>query len=91
MSSARFELSRVCRVALPAGLGLVGLLLASCGKDEGGQQAAAPKGQVIAHVGKDDVTIQELENEFRWTLVPPDKRDDALKAEQIREHGYKSA
>lgn len=53
------------------------LFLASCGKEEG-DQAKAPKGQVIAHVGKDDVTIQELENEFRWAQVPVDKRDDAV-------------
>jgi EpsD family peptidyl-prolyl cis-trans isomerase len=74
MLSARNPLGRVCHAALWAGL--AGLFLTSCGKEEGGQ-AGAPKGQVIAHVGKDDVTIQELENEFRWALIPPDKRDDA--------------
>jgi EpsD family peptidyl-prolyl cis-trans isomerase len=70
------EFGRATRTALL--IGLAGLFTASCGKDEGGQQAGAPKGQVIAHVGKDDVTIQELENEFRWAQIPPDKRDDAV-------------
>jgi len=74
MFSAGHQESRARRIALA--VGLVGFLLASCGKDDGGQ-ATAPKGQVIAHVGKDDITIQELENEFRWALIPPDKRDDA--------------
>lgn len=74
MISAGYQLTRTCQTALL--VGLAGLLLASCGKEEGGQ-AGAQKGQVIAHVGKDDVTVQELENEFRWALIPPDKRDDA--------------
>jgi EpsD family peptidyl-prolyl cis-trans isomerase len=63
-----------CRNALLAGV--VSVLLAGCGKQEA-DQGGAPKGQVIAHVGKDDVTIQELENESRWAQIPPDRRDDA--------------
>jgi EpsD family peptidyl-prolyl cis-trans isomerase len=66
-------LARTCRTALL--VGLAGFFAASC-KEEGGQ-AGAPMGQVIAHVGNSDVTVQELENEFRWALIPPDKRDDA--------------
>jgi EpsD family peptidyl-prolyl cis-trans isomerase len=53
----------------------LGSMLAGCGQ---GNQPAAPKGQVIAQVGKDDITQQELENEFRWLGVPADKRDDAV-------------
>jgi EpsD family peptidyl-prolyl cis-trans isomerase len=74
MLSARHQSGLACSAALLAGL--AALFLTSCGKEEGGQ-ASAPKGQVVAHVGKDDITIQELENEFRWAQVPPDKRDDA--------------
>jgi EpsD family peptidyl-prolyl cis-trans isomerase len=74
LSSSRFQL--VGRNVFLAAL--CGLLLAGCGKKEEGEQAGAPKGQVIAHVGKDDVTIQELENEFRWASIPQDKRDDAV-------------
>jgi EpsD family peptidyl-prolyl cis-trans isomerase len=54
---------------------LLGSALAACGR--GSQNTAtAPAGQVIAHVGKQDVTINELENEFRWAQVPADKRND---------------
>ena len=56
--------------ALPAAM-----LLAGCGK-----KAAEPAvvGQVIAHVGPDDVTQQELDNELRLANVPVDKRSDAI-------------
>ena len=39
---------------------------------------AAFTGQVIAHLGPDDVTQQELDNEFRLAKIPPDKRTDAM-------------
>src|SRR5450631_2353094 len=49
--------------------------LAACGR--GSQNTAtAPAGQVIAHVGKQDVTVNELDNEYRWAQVPPDRRND---------------
>ena len=35
-------------------------------------------GQVIAHVGTDDVTQQELDNELRLAGIPADKRTDAI-------------
>ena len=54
------------------------LALAGCGKKQEGQ---AVIGQVIAHVGPDDVTQQELDNELRLANVPADKRtDDVVKA-----------
>ena len=56
--------------ALPAAM-----LLAGCGKKEEGQ---AVVGQVIAHVGPDDVTQQELDNELRLANVPADKRTDEI-------------
>lgn len=62
---------RTCQFALLAGLS--GLILAGCNS-----QPTAPKGQVIAHVGKDDITQQELENELRLAQVPADKRDDVI-------------
>lgn len=40
--------------------------------------SGAPKGQVIARVGSEDITVQELENEFRLAQIPADKRDDAI-------------
>lgn len=54
------------------------IALAGCGKK---QEAPAVVGQVIAHVGPDDVTQQELDNELRLANVPADKRtDDVVKA-----------
>lgn len=60
-------------------LALTGAIaLAGCGKK---QEAPAVVGQVIAHIGPDDVTQQELDNELRLDNVPADKRtDDVIKA-----------
>jgi len=51
------------------------MLLAGCGKK---QAETAVVGQVIAHVGPDDVTQQELDNELRLANVPVDKRNDQI-------------
>ena len=57
-------------------LALTGAIaLAGCGKK---QETAAVVGQVIAHVGPDDVTQQELDNELRLDNVPVDKRTDQV-------------
>jgi EpsD family peptidyl-prolyl cis-trans isomerase len=60
---------RFCRLAVV--VGCCGIVLAGCGKKSG-----PPGGQVVAHVGDEVVTTQELENEFRWANVPPDKQKD---------------
>jgi EpsD family peptidyl-prolyl cis-trans isomerase len=64
----------VARIPLAAML-LCSLLLSGCGKS-GENQAAAPKGQVVAHVGNEVITTQELENEFRVNNIPPEKQKD---------------
>src|SRR6202035_575493 len=46
-----------------------------CGKG-GDNQAAAPRGQVVAHVGGEVITAQELENEFRLDNISADKQKD---------------
>lgn len=51
------------------------LVLGACGQ-KSGDQATAAKGQVVAHVGNEVITTQELENEFRFANVPPDKQKD---------------
>jgi EpsD family peptidyl-prolyl cis-trans isomerase len=56
--------------ALPAAM-----LLAGCGKK---QAEPAVVGQVIAHVGPDDITQQELDNELRLANVPADKHSDPI-------------
>jgi EpsD family peptidyl-prolyl cis-trans isomerase len=62
-----------CRTA--AVVGVCGLMLVACGK-KGGDQPVASKSQVIAHVGDEVVTNQELENEFRWANIPVNKQND---------------
>src|SRR6516162_470353 len=69
MSRRRWRIAAMA-CALPAAM-----LLAGCGKK---QEAQAVVGQVIAHVGPDDVTQQELDNELRLAGVPADKRTDAI-------------
>jgi len=64
----------VARISLAATL-LCGVVLSGCGKG-GDNQAAAPKGQVVAHVGNEVITTQELENEFRLDNIPADKQKD---------------
>ncbi len=54
--------------------GCLGLALAACSKKEGGQPAT--KGQVVANVGDQVITTQELDNELRWANIPPDKQKD---------------
>jgi len=57
-----------------------GIVLAACGQ-KSGEQAAGSKGQVVARVGNEAVTVQELDNEFRLAKIPPDrqKEPDLLK------------
>lgn len=62
---------KFARLALMLACGAIAL--AGCGKKD---QPAATKGQVVARVGDEVVTIQDLENEFRWANVPPDKQKE---------------
>ncbi|MDA9521529.1 hypothetical protein XI06_14505 [Bradyrhizobium sp. CCBAU 11434] len=54
--------------------------MAGCGKKE---QATAQRGQVVAHVGNEVITNQELENEFRLANIPPDKQKDPEIVKQV--------
>jgi EpsD family peptidyl-prolyl cis-trans isomerase len=49
--------------------------VAGCGK-KSEDQASAPNGQIVARVGDQVVTTQELDTEFRWANVPNDRRRD---------------
>jgi EpsD family peptidyl-prolyl cis-trans isomerase len=61
-------------------IGLCAIALAGCGRKD---QAASPRGQVVAHVGSEVVTTQELDNEFRWANVGADKRKDPATIKQV--------
>ena len=54
---------------------LCGVGLAACGK-KNDATAEAPKSQVVAKVGDQVVTVQELDNEFRLANVAVEKRKD---------------
>jgi EpsD family peptidyl-prolyl cis-trans isomerase len=69
------------RSHLMLAMGLCAVLLAGCGKKE--QGAAGSSGQVVAHVGDEVVTTQELENEFRWANIPPEKQKDPAIVKQV--------
>jgi EpsD family peptidyl-prolyl cis-trans isomerase len=60
----------VARISLAATL-LCAVVLSGCGKSG---DTAAPKGQVVAQLGAEVVTTQELENELRLDNIPADKQ-----------------
>src|SRR5262245_37431473 len=63
-------------------IGVAGTVVASCDRKPAATATTTDKdtnqvtGQVIARVGKQDITVQELDNEFRWNAIPLDKRND---------------
>jgi EpsD family peptidyl-prolyl cis-trans isomerase len=67
------KLMRIGRV--PAIFFVCGIVLAACSKKDG-DQAVTPNSQVVAHVGNEVVTTQELDNEFRLVNIPADKQKD---------------
>jgi EpsD family peptidyl-prolyl cis-trans isomerase len=67
------SLLQQCRTA--AVIGICGLMLVACGR-KAGDQPVSSNSQVVAHVGTEVVTIQELENEYRWANIPPNKQND---------------
>jgi EpsD family peptidyl-prolyl cis-trans isomerase len=72
------SLARGRRAALV--LGCCAIALAGCGKKD---QGVASSGQIVAHVGDQDVTIQELDNEFRFANIPPEKQKDPAIIKQV--------
>jgi EpsD family peptidyl-prolyl cis-trans isomerase len=65
-------------------LSLMGAVLIGCSKkQEAAENTNQVTGQVIAHVGKQDITAQELANEFRWAQIPLDKRDDEATVKRV--------
>jgi EpsD family peptidyl-prolyl cis-trans isomerase len=66
----------------PVGTFRIGVILALCSLVMLGcskkieEKTEAPNSQVVARVGNDVVTTQELDNEFRLANVPTDKRKD---------------
>jgi len=63
-------------------VGCCGILLAGCGKKEG-EPAATSSSQVVARVGDQVITTQELDNEFRHSNLPAEKRKDPEAVKQV--------
>jgi EpsD family peptidyl-prolyl cis-trans isomerase len=84
MPNMRRHAARFRAVALLTALGSV-VLMAGCSRHRATEEANGPAGQVIAHVGDEAITAQELENELRLANVPLDKRTDAIKKRALTE------
>jgi EpsD family peptidyl-prolyl cis-trans isomerase len=56
-------------------LAAITIALVGCGK-KNEEHASAPNSQIVARIGDQVVTTQELETEFRWANVPSDRRRD---------------
>ncbi len=78
-TSAKYQPGRIHIGVLVA---LCGLALVGCSKSNE-QSADGAKTQIVAHVGKEVVTTQELDNEFRLANVPTDKRKDPAAIKQV--------
>jgi EpsD family peptidyl-prolyl cis-trans isomerase len=63
---------------LSVALGFCAIALIGCGKKE-----QASSGQVVARIGDQTVTTQELDNELRLANVPPDKQKDPALIRQV--------
>jgi len=70
------------RIHIGVLVALCGLALVGCSKNNE-QSADGAKTQIVAHVGKEVVTTQELDNEFRLANVPTDKRKDPAAIKQV--------
>ena len=77
MESPGHGLAGICRAATI--LVVCALTLLACSKEK----AEAPTGQVVARVGDQDVTAQELQNEFHLANVPADKQKDPAIIKQL--------
>ena len=74
------RLSRAGRLA--ASIALCSIALMGCSK-KAEEKADVAKSQIVARLGEDVVTTQELDNEFRVAQVPADKRKDPAVVRQV--------
>ena len=73
----------------PIGTFRLGLVLIGCSFAVIGcskkieEKTEAPSSQVVAHIGSDVITTQELDNEFRIARIPADRRKDPALIKQV--------
>lgn len=70
------------QVGMSVIIALCGTALLGCSKKIE-EKTEAPKSQVVAHVGDEVVTTQELDNEFRLANIPTEKRKDPAAIKQV--------
>lgn len=78
MDGSGYSFARAGRLMLV--LVACGLFAAGCSKKD---QPVAAKGQVVARVGNEVVTTQELDNEFRLANIPGDKQKDPALVKRV--------
>lgn len=61
------------------------LILAGCGDDAGGAAAELEKGQVVATVGGQDITIHELNAELQGVALPTGERRKAIEQAALQQ------
>jgi len=63
-------------------VGCCGIVLVGCGEKKG-EPAATSSSQVVARVGDQVITTLELDNEFRHSNIPTEKRKDPETVKQV--------
>jgi EpsD family peptidyl-prolyl cis-trans isomerase len=80
VSAKTFLSTKALRIGFVGGLS--GLVLAGCGQ-RSDVQAQAPKSQVVAKIGDQVVTVQELDNELRLANIPVEMRKDPATVKRV--------
>lgn len=80
LPNSRRQRQAKCRIAFT--LTVCSALLLGCG-EKSNDQVRAPSGEVIAHIGSEEITKPELENEFRWANIPTGKWEDGATIKRV--------
>jgi len=77
LRSSSFGVSRISAV-----FALCSLVMLGCSK-KAEEKTEAPNSQIVARIGDDVITTQELDNEFRLARVPTDRRKEHAAVKQV--------
>jgi EpsD family peptidyl-prolyl cis-trans isomerase len=80
MNILSLELASPCRIGFT--FVLCSVVLLGCSKKVE-EKTEAPNSQIVARIGNQEVTTQELDNEFRLANVPVDKRKEPGAIKQV--------
>lgn len=76
------SVNQVDTIRMSVVFALCGFVLLGCSKKIE-EKTEAPKSQVVARIGDQVITTQELDNEFRLANVPTEKRKDPAAIKQV--------